>query len=254
MKTISGILLFVFLASGIYADNQVVGQKYKNKPIGNDYLGIVSLSVNGKIDLKFLGGQDLDGQQTMFYGKLLQELPRGFQDASSCTRTEMCTTAVVESMSPHTFHLDHNEIMNLNLPSRVRFAKGKDTWPRHYLVIEITEVHDDSSFRRLDVSMEPGFRPSMGVGRPHVASSGMGFFAPGPDMTVKDKEKPEECLHFACKYAFVDCSNNELVCYGTVSAEGCSASDNRDGPKGVWSVSVKELVKEIVDNTPFQLK
>jgi hypothetical protein len=46
MKTISGILLFVFLASGIYADNQVVGQKYKNRAIGNDYLGIVSLSVN----------------------------------------------------------------------------------------------------------------------------------------------------------------------------------------------------------------
>ena len=74
------------------------------------------------------------------------------------------------------------------------------------------------------------------------------------DIIVEDKKKPDECLHYECKYAFVDCSNNELVCYGTVSAEGCSASVNRDGPMGVWRVSMKELVKEIVDNSPFQPK
>lgn len=254
MKTISGLILFAFLVFGLYADNQVVVEKYKHKTIENEYLAIVSLIVNGKIDLKFLGGQDLDEQQTMLLGKVFRELPQGFKDASTFIRTEICTTASLGGKLQHRFNLDHNETMYLDVPSRVYFPGGKDTWPKYYLVIEIDKVHDDSSFKYLDVSMKPEFRPSFGIGRPHVASNPWGVPGPAPDITVKNKEKPEECLYYSCKYAFINCSNNDVVCYGTVSAEGCSASDNRDGPKGVWSVSVKELVKEIIDNTPFKPK
>jgi hypothetical protein len=256
----TALLLCALMASGIYADNQVVERKYKHEPIANDHLGIVSLSVNGTIDLKFLGGPDMDEQQTMLYGKLFLLLPQAFENASSCRTTEICTTAVLDSVSPHRLRLDHHDTMSLNLPLRVHFPKGKDA-PIHYLVIEITEASDDSSARKINVFWDGRHTPIMGS----TARPGVRFEPVRPkgevvgtdgfvDILVEKKEKPEECLHLACKYAFVDCSNNALVCWGTVSAEGCSASANRDGPKGVWNISLKELVKQIVQDSPFGLK
>ncbi len=259
MKKIT-ILLFALMVSSIHADNQVVEWKYKNKPIENDYLGIISLSLNATMNLKFLGDPDPDKQQIMVYKKIFQGLPQAFKNASSCSRTEMCSTAVLDSVSPCILLLDHNDTMSLNLPLRVHFSQDKDA-PKHYLVIEITEVSDDSSSREVYVDWAGRHTPMMGStarpgARPEpvrargVRAGGNGVV----DIMVADKEKPEECLHLACKYAFVDCSNNELVCWGIVSADGCSTSADRNGPNGVWNRCLKELVKEIVDDSPFKLK
>lgn len=263
MKTLTGLLLLAFMASGIYADNQVVVRKYKHKPIANDHLGIISLSVKARIHLNFLENYDLDEQQTMVYKELFQWLPQAFEGASSCNITEICTTAVLNSMSPYRVLLDHNDTITLHLPKRVHFSGDKDTWPKHYLVIEITEVSDDSSFRKINVLWEGRHTPMLGSSaRPGARSEPVPARPKGEfvvtngavDIMVEKKEKPEECLHYACKYAFVDCGKNELVCYGTVSAEGCSSSADRDAPNGVWSISIKELVRQIVEDSPFELK
>jgi hypothetical protein len=244
MKITTALLLFVFFASGLYADNQVVERKYHNKSFKNVYLSIVSFSLNAELRVKFLASQDMDERQTMVYTRLRQGLPRAFEEASSCSRTEMCTTAVLDSVSPRLLELDHGQTIYLNLPSRMHFPGKKNTWPRHCLVIEISEVYDDSSTKYVDVAAGGAF----------MAGGGVGLFVPVPVITFKDKETAEECLHYSCKYAFIDCSNGALVCYGRVKAEGCGRPTDRYGPAGVWAVSLRDLVKQIVEDSPFEMK
>jgi hypothetical protein len=261
MKTIAGLMLLALMAAGVFADNQVVERKYRHKPIENDHLGIVLLFINAKIDLKYVAGHNPDAQQSLLYGKLLQGFPEAFEKASTCRKTDICTTAVLDSISPHRFNLEHHDSMFLSIPLRVHFAGKLEVWPKHYVVIEITEASDDSSFKEVHAVWAPGNTPPMGStsksgvhsGQVHPQSTragGDGIV----DIMVTNKEKPEECLHYACKYAFVDCSNNALVCWGTVSSEGCSTDSDRNAPGGVWSVSIRELVKQIVEDTPFEVK
>jgi hypothetical protein len=246
MKTISCLLMLAFVASGVFADNQVVERKYHHKSFKNVYLGIVSFSLNAKLNVKFLASQDMDEKQTMIYGRIKQGLPHAFAEASSCTRTEICTSAVLDSVSPRKLFLDHGENMYLNLPLRVHFPGNKDTWPRYCLVVEITEVSDDSSTKEMNASAGV---PGMWVGGRYMGGGGM-----PPSMILKDKKVPEECLHYSCKYAFIDSFNGALVCYGCVSADGCGRAADRYGLTGVWAVSLRDLAKQITDDSPFQMK
>jgi hypothetical protein len=234
MKTITGLLLLAFTASCLYADNQVVERKYRNKEFKDAHVGIVSLSVKGTYRLRFLSSRDLNEQQAMVRTSLLQWMPHAFQEASSCSRTEVCTSAVLDSVSPRRLELDHDESIVMNLPLRIHFQGKKETWPKHCLVMEITEVHDDLSTKYVDVTT---------VGGPLMI----------PVVSVKNKA-PEECLHYSCNYAFIDCGSGALVCYGRVTAEGCGFPRDRDRECGVWGSSLRELAKQITDDSPFHMK
>jgi hypothetical protein len=209
----------------------------------------------------------------MIYGRIKQGLPGAFEEGSSCSHTEMCSTAVLDSVLPHRFLLDHHDTMYLNIPLHMHFQGRKETWPTHCLVLEINEVFDDSSTKYVDVveigkiaaGLHGGVASMSGPPLPKtpMSTSSPGNFpatitAAGPggsyDDIVKNKETPEECLHYSCKYAFIDCSDGALVCYGTVSAEGCSTGAERYGPNGVWAVSLRELVTQITEDTPYKMK
>jgi hypothetical protein len=234
MKMIAILALIGATVCGVFADDRFVEHAYGKKSFRDAFLGIVSISISDNIQLHFKGNREDVDQKKMLYGKLAGNLPRVFKETSSCARIEICSTAVLESMSPHRLDLGHGSGITINIPSRMVFPGKKDAKPKYGLFLEITKSYVDSS----TFTVDPG--AMLLAGTPH-------------ERIVEDIPF-EECLNFVCNYAFIDCGNGALVCFGHVTAEGCGKSSDRYGRLGVWDASIKDLAGEIVEDSPFEMK
>jgi hypothetical protein len=237
MKMIISLIVIGSVACGILADDRFVERPYRKKSFPDSFLGIVSISVPDRVNLHFLGSLSNADQKKMLQEKLASNLPRALKEASSCGRVEVCSTVELDSMSPRRLSSSGGPAIRLNLPSGFRFPNKKEAKPKYCLFVEITGAYDDSSTAELSVNA--------------IAAEAAGI--PSGERFVESKP-PEECLHLACNYAFINCGSGDLICYGKVTAEGCGLLLNRYGPLGIWAASIKDLAGEIVEESPFEMK
>jgi hypothetical protein len=223
-----------------YSDSKtIVSQEYKNKTFSHVSLGILPIMTVDSIYIGIMRYMEQAEIRKKVKENFEKELPKQMADVSSFSKILIFDSIPPESIKNKTMSLKHGRSFQISLPIRDQKAAQPSNMPDFLLCLEIAVAFDDSSLTYVDAGAIASFALFGALG--------------GGGSWVKAKPM-EECLHYGCRFAFIDSKTDSIVCYGICSGEGCSTPQERYGPTGVWPISIQELAKRIVNETPFKMK
>jgi hypothetical protein len=225
------LLVLIGALAAVHADDQRNLVRLKKRDLENPSVGIMPVVVSDYLAMDVIWRNfSLSGKKEKLLSILYKNAPEHLSTVSLFSRTVICTSSVAASVAlkERTFTFTNGKKIEMPLPADD--SPIATTEPVDYLLF----LFVDFAYDNRDTT--------------YLSWDEMSFFGPLPK---SDVHPVEECINFGYRYAIWSRQKTKIVSVGSGTAEACARPSDRYGKFGVFYLSIEDLFKQVVDETPF---